>query len=161
MVGLEMSGIWENGDFFFTSSLLFTFLSADRQVTFALKIMAVKQEALDEILEQLSEVQDFTYKKMFGGVGFFRDVFMWGSIMGGDDLLRLKADEHTQQKFEDFGSTPFHYEMKSKKGMMPYWVVPEHVFADKNLLAEWVEVAVEVAVRTKKTIKKRKKKAGK
>jgi DNA transformation protein and related proteins len=116
--------------------------------------MAVKQAYLDYLLEQLSEVEDFNHKKMFGGIGFFRGDAMWGAVMGGTDTFRLKVDEANLAAFEAAGSTPFEMEMRGKPHTMPYWNVPEHVVADKTKLAEWVEAAVEVAERTKKKKKK-------
>ncbi len=112
--------------------------------------MAVNQNYLDHILDQLSEVEEFTHKKMFGGIGFFRGDAMWGAIMGGGDTLRLKADDANQADFEAVGSTPFEMDMKGRKHTMPYWSVPEHIVEDKSKLADWVEKAVEVAERTKK-----------
>ncbi len=116
--------------------------------------MAVKKEYLDYLLEQLPEVEDFTYKKMFGGIGFFRNDAMWGAIMSDGDTFRLKVDEANQAAFEAVGSSPFEMEMRGKPHTMPYWTVPEHIVADKSKLAEWVEGAVEVAVRSKKRKKK-------
>lgn len=112
--------------------------------------MAVKQAYLDYVLEQLSEVEDFSYKKMFGGIGFFRGDAMWGAIMGEKDSLRLKVDDANRAAFEGVGSSPFSMEMKGKTIVMPYWDVPEHVISDKSKLADWVVAAMEVAERTKK-----------
>ncbi|MCF8243654.1 MAG: TfoX/Sxy family protein [Saprospiraceae bacterium] len=116
--------------------------------------MAVKKEYLDYVLGQLSEVENFTHKKMFGGIGFFRGEFMWGALMGETDVLRLKVDESNKADFEAVGSTPFSVMMKGKLRTMTYWSLPEYIIADKSRLADWVEKATLVAERTKKKKKK-------
>lgn len=112
--------------------------------------MAVNQKYLDHVLEQLSDVPNFTHKKMFGGIGFFRDDSMWGAIMGEHDTLRLKADETTQAEFEAAGCSPFAMEMRGKPHTMPYWTLPPDLISNKKLLAEWVERAAVVASKPKK-----------
>lgn len=112
--------------------------------------MPVNQTYLNQVLDQLAEVEDFTHKKMFGGIGFFRDGAMWGAIMGEHDTFRLKVDAENQAPYEEAGSSPFEMEMRGQTRSMPYWTVPEHVFADKKLLAEWVEIAADAAVQAKK-----------
>ncbi len=116
--------------------------------------MAVKKEYLDYVIGQLSEVDNFTHKKMFGGIGFFRGDAMWGAVMGENDILRLKVDDSNKADFEAVGSTPFSVMMKGKLRTMTYWGVPEHIITDKSRLADWVEKAVSVAERTKRKKKK-------
>lgn len=101
--------------------------------------MPVKQEYLDYILDQLSEVPDFTYKKMFGGIGFFRGNTMWGAIMNETETFRLKVSGKNQAVYEAAGMEPFMMEKMNRS--MPYWTVPADIIADKSILAEWVETA--------------------
>ena len=110
--------------------------------------MPVKQEYLAYVLEQLSDVPDFTYKKMFGGIGFLRGDAMWGAIMNESDPFRLKVGEHNRAAFEAAGMTPFRMEKMQRE--MPYWTVPAEVLADKKILAAWVEEAASAAVQKKK-----------
>ena len=110
--------------------------------------MPVKQEYLEYVLGQLSEVPDFTYKKMFGGIGFFRGDAMWGAIMSENDHFRLKVDSNRQAEYEEAGMEPFYMEKMQRS--MPYWTVPQAVLADKTQLAAWVEAAAEAAVQGKK-----------
>lgn len=95
--------------------------------------------------EQLSEFGNFTSKKMFGGVGFFRDKIMFGGIM--DNIFRLKADESTIGDFEKYGMGPWsHGDGKS----MPYYQVPVEVIEDKLELKNWANKAFVVALSAKK-----------
>ena len=105
--------------------------------------MAVNENYLNFILDQLSELEDFTFKKMFGGVGFFKDGKMFAGIMGGK--FCLKADETTQADFEAYGMEP--YGNKSKGKGMPYWEVPAEILEDKSKLKTWAERAHAVAMK--------------
>ena len=108
--------------------------------------MAVDQNYLDYVVEQLSAFGEFEHKKMFGGVGFFRGKVFFAGIMDG--VFRLKADAQTIPDFEAYGMTP--WSAKGRKMTMPYWEVPEEIMADPAKLAEWADRAFEVALRTQK-----------
>ena len=108
--------------------------------------MAVQESYLNYIVDQLEAFGNYESKKMFGGVGFFRDGIMFGMI--GPDVFRLRVDDKTRARYEAHGMEPY-YSGAKKKGM-PYWQVPEGVLADKNELKEWAEEAFQVALRAKK-----------
>lgn len=108
--------------------------------------MAVKEDYLNFILDQLSEFGEVEAKKMFGGIGLFHQGLMFGKI--GGDTFRLKVDETNKNKFEEKGMKPFHSE-KKKKGM-PYWEVPQDVLEDKSKLKEWAQQSYEIAIKNKK-----------
>ena len=95
--------------------------------------MAVNEEYLNYVLDQLSEFDGVETKRMFGGVGLFKEGRMFGKI--GGDTLRLKVDSSNQQAYEAKGMKPY-YSEKKKKGM-PYWEVPLDVLEDKKELAKW------------------------
>ena len=107
--------------------------------------MAVDQDYLDYIVEQLSEFGDFQHKKMFGGVGFFREKIFFAGIMDG--VFRLKANESNIPDFEKYDMKP--WAAKGRKMTMPYWEVPEEIVADKLKLAEWTQRAFQVATEAK------------
>jgi DNA transformation protein len=108
--------------------------------------MAIDQEYLDYMVDQLSEFGDFEHKKMFGGIGFFRGKIFFAGIMGG--IFRLKTDETNIPDFEKYDMTPWRIE--SRNMTMPYYEVPEEIISDKSKLAEWADKAFEVALRAKK-----------
>jgi len=108
--------------------------------------MAVNEEYLKLVIDQLSEFGEVEIKKMFGGIGLFHQGLMFGKI--GGDTFRLKVDEHNKKEYEEKGMKPFFSE-KKKKGM-PYWEVPLDVFEDKAKLASWASKSYEAAVRSKK-----------
>ena len=108
--------------------------------------MAVSESYLAYITDQLSEFGDFQSKKMFGGIGFFREGKMFAMI--GGDTFRLKVDESNQADFEAKGMKP--YESKTKKKGMPYWEVPADVIEDRTALKKWASKAYEIALKGKK-----------
>ncbi|NND95075.1 MAG: TfoX/Sxy family protein [Flavobacteriales bacterium] len=108
--------------------------------------MAVNEEFLKFIQDQLSEFGEVDIKRMFGGIGIFKDGLMFAKI--GGDTFRLKVDESNKKQYEDHGMKPFHSE-KKKKGM-PYWEVPQVVLEDRTELAKWAKQSFEIALRSKK-----------
>lgn len=95
--------------------------------------MAINNDYVMYITDQLAEIGEFETKKMFGGIGFFKNGNMFAMI--GNNVFRLKVDETNQSDFEKYGMKPYHSDTK-KKGM-PYWEVPEEILSDKKELAKW------------------------
>ena len=108
--------------------------------------MAFSEDYLNFVIEQLSEFGDFEHKKMFGGVGFFKDGKMFAGIIYGN--LCLKVGDSNRKDFEDRGIKPFGSDAK-KKGM-PYYEVPADVLEDKSRLKEWADKAFQEAIKGKK-----------
>lgn len=109
------------------------------------------QEFLVELFEPIGGV---TFRKMFGGVGIFRDGLMFALV--ADDTLYLKADEGTAVDFQAEGSGPFVYDGKDRPVAMQYWRLPERLYDDPEAFREWALTAFEVAVRARAEKPKRK-----
>lgn len=109
--------------------------------------MAVNQEYLLFIQDQLSMIEAIETKKMFGGIGFFKEGLMFGMI--AKDTFRLKVDQSNQADFEARGSGPL-VSSTSKKRSMPYWEVPEEVINDRSELARWATKSFQIALQNKK-----------
>ena len=107
--------------------------------------MPVSPDFLTFIQDQLSALGAIESKKMFGGIGFFKEGLMFAMI--GGDQFRLKVDEHNQKEFEASGMKP--YFSKGKKKGMPYWAVPVDVLEDKKELVKWAKKAFDAAERGK------------
>lgn len=114
--------------------------------TYKYSKMAVSDDFLKWVQDQLSFFGAIESKKMFGGIGFYHEGLMFGMI--GNDVFRLKVDEHNQADFEAKGMKPFF--SKGKKKGMPYWEVPPDVLEDKEELKKWASKSYEAAVRSKK-----------
>ena len=107
--------------------------------------MAVSDDFIIYIQDQMLGFGEFETKKMFGGYGLFKDATMFAMLTG--DSLRLRIDESNKPDFEAKGMKPLHSPAK-KKGM-PYWEVPQNVLEDPNTLKNWALKAFEVALNAK------------
>ena len=108
--------------------------------------MAVSQEFIDYILDQLSEFGDVYAKRMFGGVSFYLDGQIFGMI--GGDVFRLKVGDANQGDFEKEGMTAFF--PYGDERSMPYWEVPARILENKTDLATWAAKALDIARQKKK-----------
>jgi len=108
--------------------------------------MAYDEKQAEYILAQLSAFGEFETKKMFGGLGYFRDGRMFGAIMHGH--FRLKGNEKTAMDYEKYGFGK--HKIPGKKMEMPYYQVPEEILEDKKKLKSWADKAYAVALATKK-----------
>jgi DNA transformation protein len=102
-----------------------------------------------EIADMFSALGTVTVRRMFGGKG----VYFKGSIVAvefqGDVLL--KADSVSAPVFEAAGATRWAYEGRGGKTVnMPYWSIPADAFDDPAIMARWVTLAYEAALRAVK-----------
>ncbi len=99
--------------------------------------------AIEEMFQGLGPV---TIKRMFGGKG----IYHMGRIIALEvrDEMLLKADAQSAPEFAEAGSTQWTYD--GRKGTpikMPYWSVPEDAYDDPDIMAKWVRLAYEAALR--------------
>lgn len=107
--------------------------------------MAFDPSYREYIEEQLSEFGAFTSKKMFGGVGFFRDQIMFGGIM--NDKFRLKTNQDTIPDFKAYNAERWD---PGKTMALPYYEVPHEIIEDKQELKQWANKAFVIARDAKK-----------
>jgi DNA transformation protein len=115
--------------------------------------MAVSQGYLDYILDQLHVIGPVRAKRMFGGVGLYREGVFFGLIAG--DVLYFKVDDSNKPDYAAAGMEPFRPYGKGSYAMS-YFAVPEVVLEDEDLLRSWARKALEASLR-KPSTKKRKK----
>lgn len=112
--------------------------------------MAVSAEFAAFIMELMEPLQGVTPRRMFGGVGLFRDGVMFGLIAG--DRLYLKSGAGNRPDFEAAGCRPFSYETsKGARGILSYHEVPEALLDEPDDMAEWARKALDEAVRAAST----------
>ena len=104
--------------------------------------MAVSDEFLEYVLEQLTDWAEVQARRMFGGAGLYCQGRMFGLI--ADDVLYLKVSNLNRDDFKKAGSHPFQ-PYPHKKTTMPYWEIPDEVLEDRDELASWAEKALAVA----------------
>jgi DNA transformation protein len=106
------------------------------------------------ILEQLeATTRDIRARRMFGGVGIYAGETFFALI--DDDTLYFKVDDETRAKFTDLGMEPFRPYGPDGE-VMQYYQVPAGVIEDADALRPWVADAVAVALRAKRTPRRRK-----
>jgi DNA transformation protein len=109
----------------------------------------------NDLLEELfAPLGGVSLRRMFGGIGVFKEGIMFGLV--ADDVLYLKADDATTPAYEAEGRGPFVYQgSKGKPAAMPYWQVPDRLLDEPDEFQEWAAAAFDVAVRTAKPKKKK------
>ena len=112
------------------------------------------QDLLAELFEPVGGV---SFRKMFGGIGIFREGIMFALV--ADDALYLKADETTTADFKAEGCGPFVHDGKDKPHVMPYWRLPERLYDEPDEFRDWALAAFGVAERSKEKKPKKKKAA--
>lgn len=109
--------------------------------------MAFSNDYLEFVLDQLSSFGPLTHKKMFGGVGIYKEGIMFGGIMGGN--FHLKVDDESRQDFIDRGMKSFFHNEKSKS-LPSYYEVPIEILENRGELMVWADKAYLAALRKKK-----------
>ncbi|MEK6322787.1 MAG: TfoX/Sxy family protein [Acidobacteriota bacterium] len=116
--------------------------------------MPVSEEYLDYVVDQLGCIGEVVSKKMFGGVGLYRDGLFFGLIAG--DMLYFKVDDENRRDYEAAGAKLFQpYGEESYS--MGYYEVPLDVLEDVDQLRVWARGAVGAAERKASSGKRRKK----
>jgi DNA transformation protein len=106
--------------------------------------MPVSEEYLDYVVDQLGCIGEVDSKRMFGGVGLYRDGFFFGLIAG--DVLYFKVDDENRSDYVAAGSRAFQpYGEESYS--MGYYEVPVDVLEDLDKLRVWANAAVAAAQR--------------
>ncbi len=107
-----------------------------------------------EIEEMFAALGPVTIRRMFGGKGVYYNGHIIAVDFHGDILL--KADAVSAPAFEAAGATQWAYEGKTGKAVnMPYWSIPADAFDDPDIMARWVKLAYEAALRSAKPGRKR------
>ncbi len=118
--------------------------------------MPVSEEFKVFLADQLTGFDGVQFRRMFGGLGTFRDGLMFGLV--ADDVFYLKADDQNRPTFKANDMGPFTYERAGKPASLSYWEVPPEVLENSDELAEWAAGAWDAARRNAKPKKKRKRK---
>jgi DNA transformation protein len=109
--------------------------------------MAISEEYLQYVLDQLDQLGPVISKKMFGGVGLFHQGLMFALI--SKNLLYFKVDDSNRQQYEERGLTPFQ-PFSHKPMVMPYYPVPADILEDPEHCAEWAQQSFAIALKNKK-----------
>jgi DNA transformation protein len=81
--------------------------------------MAVSDEFIDYVIDQLAAWGEVSARKMFGGAGLYCDGTMFGLV--ADDVAYLKVDDSNREDFVKAGASPFNpYPDKVKTTLIEY-----------------------------------------
>ena len=106
--------------------------------------MAISEEYLEYVLDQLRGTGHVTSRKMFGGAGLYLEGVFFGLI--ADDVLYFKVDDSNRPDYEAAGMGPFR-PFAEKSQVMQYYEVPVDVLEDREQLSRWANKAMAVALR--------------
>ena len=110
--------------------------------------MAVSEELVEHVREQLAGLGPVAIRGMFGGAGVYCRGVMFALLAG--DLLYFKADDQNRPDFEAAGLGPFMYEAKGgRKVSLGYYEAPSDVFDDADEMVKWARKALDAALRAR------------
>lgn len=104
--------------------------------------MPVSQSYLAFVLDQMANLTGLATKRMFGGIGIYRNGTFFAVI--DNDTLFFKVDEVLAQRYRDQGMPPF-MPIPGAKPMMGYYQVPPDVLEDGPQLVSWAKDSIAVA----------------
>lgn len=107
--------------------------------------MPTTPEYATYIIDQLTQIQPVSSRKMFGGVGIFVEPGMF-ALITSEDVLHFKVDDENRADYEAAGMSQF--------GRMPYYELPGDVLDSPDELATWMEKSIAAAERAAKKKKK-------
>jgi DNA transformation protein len=110
--------------------------------------MAVSNEYLQYVLEQLSALTNVTSRRLFGGIGLYSEGFFFGLI--DNDTLFFKVDDSNRSDYVARGMAAFRPFPDKPDLSMSYFTVPADALEDADELAAWARKSVTVAIATAK-----------
>lgn len=106
--------------------------------------MAVSEDFLAYVQEQLSGIDGLRSRRMFGGVGLYSGDRFFGLL--ADNTLYLKVDDLNRGDFLARGMPPFRPYRNRPELSMSYYAVPADVLEDADTLLAWARRALRAAV---------------
>ncbi len=110
--------------------------------------MAITDEYLQFVLEQLQGLGNVTSRRMFGGVGLYQEGRFFAIIMG--DTLYFKVNDANRSDYEARGMSQFRPYPGRPNISMAYYELPADVLEDAAECAVWARRSVAIAGNTAK-----------
>jgi DNA transformation protein len=103
--------------------------------------MAISQDFLDFLHDQLRGLGHITTRRMFSGAAIYCDGVVFALMLR--DVLYFKVDDGNRGAYEAEGLEPFIYQSRSKMVRMEaYRRVPERLFDDPDEMLAWARAAL-------------------
>ena len=104
--------------------------------------MAVSESYLAFVLDQMADLAGIVTKRMFGGIGIYREGRFFAVI--DNDTLFFKVDEPLAGRYRAKGMPPF-APIPGAKPMLGYYQVPPDVLEDRATLQRWAKDSVAIS----------------
>ncbi len=111
--------------------------------------MAVTDEYLQFVLEQLQGLGDVTPRRMFGGVGLYHDERFFAIITR--DAVYFKVNDGNRGDYEAHGMGRFRPYPDKPHWSMSYYEVPADILEDAEECAAWARRSIAIAAISPKT----------
>ena len=98
--------------------------------------MPVSNDFLEYVLDQFAEWGGVSGRKMFGGVGLYKQGKMFGLL--ANNVAYLKVDKTNKEKYLTAGSSPFK-PSPHKPTTMSYFEIPPDILENPEELIKWAE----------------------
>ena len=105
--------------------------------------MAVTEDYLQYVLEQLAGLGRVTPRRMFGGVGLYHEERFFGLIAG--DTLYFKVNDSNRGDYEARGMSRFRPFPDKPYWSMTYYEVPADTLEDADDCVLWARKSVAIA----------------
>ena len=103
--------------------------------------MAISEDFLDFLKDQLRGLGHITARRMFSGAGIYCDGIIFARVLR--DVLHFKVDDANRAAYEAEGMQPFTYQARGKPVRVEaYWRVPERLLDDPDEMLEWARDAL-------------------
>jgi DNA transformation protein len=118
--------------------------------------MAVSDDFLQYVLEQLAGLGRVAARRMFGGVGLYHEERIFGFIAG--DILYFKADDSNRGDYETRGMDQLRPYADKPQVSMTYYEVPADTLEDADECLAWARKSAAIAAATAQPAARRGKK---
>jgi DNA transformation protein len=105
--------------------------------------MAVSDDFLQYVLEQLTGLGPVQPRRMFGGVGLYHDSRFFGFI--ARDTLYFKADDSNRRDYEARRMQRFRPNPSKPQLSMTYYELPADTLEDAEECVAWAQKSVAIA----------------
>ncbi len=90
----------------------------------------LSQSRIDYAMELFAGVGDLNTRKMFGGLGIYKDGTIFAIVMS-DETIRLKGQGAMIDKFDQMGMERWTYQREGRaETAMPYWALTDEYLDD-------------------------------
>lgn len=103
--------------------------------------MAITNDFLQFVLDQLSSWGNIHVNRMFGGAALYQDNLAFAMIV--NDIVYLKVDDTNKDKYIEAGSTqlkPF----KNNATVLSFYKIPGDVLENSDKFVEWAKESLAI-----------------